>query len=129
MTAPRQTDAHDRRVLVVDDDPDMLHIIRGVLQDEGFSVATAGDGGLALSVARREPPDLAVLDYTLPMLDSRQLAARLRELRGAALPVLVITADGQAADKARRLGAYAYLRKPFELGELLAAVRRGFGAD
>ena len=109
------TQSSSRRVLVVDDDPDMLRVIRDVLEDEGLIVETAADGGQALSIARELPLDLAVVDVTLPVLDGSQLAQHLRTLRGVHFPILAITADGQAADKARRLGAYAYLRKPFDL--------------
>jgi two-component system, OmpR family, response regulator len=113
------------RVLVVDDDPDMLQVIRGVLEDEGFLVTTAGDGGRAVASAEQLAPDLAVLDMGLPVLDGTQVAARLRNLLGTAFPVLAITADGHAAEKASRLAAYTYLRKPFDLGELVMEVRRG----
>src|SRR5438552_18883289 len=67
-------------VLVVDDDPDMLRVIRGLLEDEGLAVTTATDGGLAVAMAAERSPDLAVLDVTLPVLSGRQVAARLREL-------------------------------------------------
>src|SRR5207248_2952242 len=122
------TQSGSRRVLVVDDDPDMLRVIRDVLEDEGLIVETAADGGQALSIAREQQLDLAVVDVTLPVLDGSQVAQHLRALRGAHFPVLAITADGQAAEKARRLGAYAYLRKPFELPDLLSAVARGLNA-
>jgi len=84
-------------VLVVDDDPDLRRVIRAVLEDEGPLLTTAADGGQAVAVAARRPP------------------------------VLAITADGRAAEKARQLAAYAYLRKPFELGDLVAEVWRGLG--
>jgi CheY-like chemotaxis protein len=113
------------RVLVVDDDPDMLRVIRGVLEDEGFLVTTAGDGGRAVASAEQLAPDLVVLDMGLPVLDGTQVAARLRGLLGTEFPVLAITADGHAAEKASRLAAYNYLRKPFDLADLVTEVRRG----
>lgn len=112
-------------VLVVDDDPDMLRVIRSVLEDEGLTVATAADGGRALILAAEHAPDLAVLDVGLPVLDGRQVAAGLRDLLGGAFPVVAITADGHTAEKARRMHAYAALRKPFELSDLVSAVWRG----
>jgi|SRR5579859_582794 len=120
-------------VLVVDDDPDMLRVIRDVLEDEGILVTTAADGGRAVAIAKAsaeasaEPrtPDLAVLDMNLPVLDGNRVAARLRDLLGERFPVLLITADGHAADKARRSAAYTYLRKPFDLGDLVTEVWRG----
>jgi CheY-like chemotaxis protein len=114
-------------VLVVDDDPDMLRVIQGVLEDEGLAVTTASDGGLAVAMAAERAPDLAVLDVTLPVLSGLQVAARLRDLLGPAFPLIAITADGRASEKARQLGAYAGLHKPFELSDLVAEVWRGLG--
>jgi CheY-like chemotaxis protein len=122
MTSPAHSTPH---VLVVDDDPDMLRVIQAVLEDEGLVVTTAADGGRAVAIAQQQTPDLAVLDMTLPVLDGSQVAARLRDLLGGEFPVLAITADGHAAEKARRLAAYTYLSKPFELGDLVSEVWRG----
>jgi DNA-binding response OmpR family regulator len=113
------------RVLVVDDDTDIVSFIRGALEDEGIVVMTATDGSQAVALARQFGPDLMVLDVTLPGLSSQAVAAQLRDLRGRAFPVLVITADGQTVEKARRLGAYSYLRKPFDLNHLVEQVWRG----
>jgi two-component system KDP operon response regulator KdpE len=114
-------------VLVVDDDPDMLRVIRGVLEDEGLAVTTAADGARALALAAERAPDLAVLDVGLPVLNGHQVAAGLRDLLGGAFPVIAITADGHAAEKARHMRAYVGLRKPFELNDLVAEVWRGLG--
>jgi CheY-like chemotaxis protein len=115
-------------VLVVDDDPDLLRVMKGVLEDEGLTVTTAVDGGQALSIIDRQPPDLIVLDVTLPVVGGQQVAARVHATRGESFPILAITADGRAAVKARLMGAYTYLRKPFELADLVSAVWRGLGA-
>ena len=69
-------------MLVVDDDPDMLRVIRGLLEDEGIAVTTAADGGRAVALAEQRAPDLAVLDVQLPVLDGGQVATRLRALLG-----------------------------------------------
>jgi two-component system OmpR family response regulator len=111
-------------ILVVDDDPGIRQTIRWALEDEGFTVATAADGQEALAQAERHRPALVILDMTLPVLDGHAVAAGLRA-GGAAVPILMITADGSAVAKARRIGAYTYLKKPFEIEALLAAVRRG----
>jgi two-component system, OmpR family, response regulator len=113
------------RVLVVDDDAGILDFIRGVLEDEGHTVMTVADGGEAVAVAQQFVPDLMIVDVTLPVVSGHRVAAHLRELRGESFPVLVITADGQAVEKARQLRAYAYLRKPYELDALLDSVREG----
>jgi DNA-binding response OmpR family regulator len=109
----------------VDDDADILSFIRGALEDQGLTVMSVADGGKAVEAVRHFNPDLMILDVTLPVLSGDGVAARIRELRGNAFPVLVITADGRAAEKARQMRAYAYLRKPFELDDLVQEVRRG----
>lgn len=115
------------RVLVVDDDPNMLRVIGAALSDEGLAVQTAPDGQTALDLMQQVAPDLLVLDVTLPSMDSTSVAERMRELRGESAPVLVITADGRAAEKARTLRAYSYLRKPFDLNNLISTVLTGLG--
>jgi DNA-binding response OmpR family regulator len=115
-------------VLVIDDDPQVRYLIRLALEEEGFDVATAGDGAHALQLAAERSPWLVVLDVSLPDMASVTVADQLRAACPA-VPVLVITADGRAAEKAARLGAYAYLHKPFDVGDLVALVRRGLQAD
>jgi CheY-like chemotaxis protein len=115
-----------KRVLVVDDDPDMRRAINELLVDQGLRVDLASDGREALDRARDAAPALVILDLTLPIVDGFTVADELR-LRFGVLPVLAISADGRAPQKARRVGAYAYLRKPFELDDLLATVARGLG--
>ena len=113
-----------RRVLVVDDDPDMRRTINEVLVDQGLTVDVAGDGQQALDRAGSEAPSLVILDITLPIVDGYAVADGLHQRFGV-LPILAITADGGAPLKAQRVGAYAYLRKPFELDDLLQMVARG----
>ena len=112
-------------ILVVDDDMTIRQMIRWALEDEGFRVDTTGDGQQALDHATRRRPALLVLDMMLPGLDGAAVAAGLRAAYGEPPPILLITADGRAQAKARRVGAYAHLTKPFELDELVALVRRG----
>lgn len=119
------TSDHEHRVLVIDDDPDMLYVVRDVLEDEGLAVDTAADGYHAIAIAEARRPDLVIVDVTLPTLDSRDVVARLRDDVGDSLPVLVVTAGGGAREKAKRLAAYAYLHKPFDLNQLVLEVWRG----
>jgi DNA-binding response OmpR family regulator len=114
-------------ILVVDDDPQMRHVIQSALQEEGLTVETAADGRQALDRARRRRPRLVILDMGLPLLDGVGLAAELRALYGDGVPLVVITADGHVVEKARRVGARAYLAKPFELDGLSAAVQQALG--
>ena len=116
-------------ILVVDDDPQVRRWIQDVLESEGLEVESAAEGRRALELAARRPPALVVLDITLPGPSGADVSAGLRATLGSQLPILVITADGRAAEKAVQARAFAYLRKPFTMDELLAAVRRGLGDD
>jgi two-component system response regulator ResD len=114
-------------VLVVDDDRRMRELLRLALEEEGFVVATAADGPQAIALAAAGRPGLVVLDLTLPRADGFAVAEAVRGLHGA-VPILVITADGGAAEKAERVGAVGYLRKPFDVEELTALVARALRA-
>ena len=118
----------DLPVLVVDDDPDVRQVVRWALEDAGFNVLTASDGPTAFAQAQLRPPGVVVLDHGLPSTDGTRVAAGLRQICGEHLPILIVTADGRAAEKARRAGAYAFIHKPFDDAVLVAAVRRGFEA-
>ncbi len=114
-------------VLVVDDDPDMRLMMRWALEEEGLSVATAGDGRAALARIAEQRPALVVLDMSLPLVDGYGVAQGLRTAYGEDVPIVLVTADGRAAEKARRTGARAYLHKPFEVDDLVHAVSRILG--
>ncbi|HVA24874.1 MAG TPA: response regulator [Chloroflexota bacterium] len=109
-------------VLIVDDEPEIVQFIGHALEDEGFAVSTAADGEEAVELATRDKPDLVVLDIALPRLDGKGVAAEIRRLYGA-VPILVITADGHAREKAELVGAYGYLRKPFDLDQLVSSIQ------
>jgi DNA-binding response OmpR family regulator len=115
-------------VLVVEDDPRLREVAVWALEDEGFLVDAAGDRRQAAEQARRRSPALVVLDMGLPPDIGDTVAADLRALCGAQLPILVVTADGKASEKARRVGAFAYLHKPFDVEQLIRLVREGLGA-
>jgi DNA-binding response OmpR family regulator len=90
-------------------------------------VDSAVDGKDAVHRAAVREPSLVVLDMTLPGLDGFGVAAELRRRFGGRLPILVVTADGQPRQKAERVGAYAFLHKPFDVGGLVQQVRAGLG--
>jgi two-component system response regulator MprA len=116
-------------ILVVDDDSGTRLAIQWMLEEDGFVVDTAIDGTQALERAASRTPALVVLDLRLPGVDGTLVAARLRTEHGAALPILLITADDRAEQTARQVGAYAYLSKPFDLDDLVAAVQRGLNGS
>lgn len=111
------------RILVVDDDPEIVSFIKRGLAYEGYTVDTAGDGKEALTKARDKEPDLVVLDVMMPGMDGVEVAKRLRQ--GGDVPILMLTAKGTVTDKVTGLesGADDYLVKPFAFDELLARVR------
>ena len=110
-------------VLVVDDDPQVRQVIKWALEDEGYAVRAAVDGREALERAAEHVPDLVVLDIEKPVPDGYEAARESRSCYGAGLPIVAITADGHAPLKARGLQANAFVRKPFRVDALLAAVR------
>lgn len=114
-----------RQVLVVEDDAILRETIQWALEDEGLRVMVAANGADALRRASVSVPDLVVLDMGLPGLDGFGVAAGLRAQYGDGLSILVVTADGAAPEKARRVGAYAYLQKPFDIDEFLQRVKEG----
>lgn len=95
-----------------------------VLEDEGLTVETAADGRQALQRAAEHPPSLVVLDMGLPLIDGFGVAAGLRA-HGQDVPILVVSADDRVAEKARQVGAFEALPKPFGVDDLLSAVRQG----
>lgn len=111
------------RVLVVDDDPLLVRLVRTHLERAGYRVLAAADGEKALDVAANELPDLVVLDLMLPKLDGYEVCRRIREF--SMVPVVMLTARGEPVDRLRgfEMGADDYLSKPFVPGELLARVR------
>lgn len=111
------------RILVVDDDPEILGMIKRGLTYEGYAVDTAADGMEALQKAVDQQPDLVILDVMMPRLDGTEVARRLR--KATAVPILMLTAKGTVADKVAGLdsGADDYLVKPFDFDELLARIR------
>jgi DNA-binding response OmpR family regulator len=111
------------RVLVVDDDPLLVRLLRTHLEKAGYRVLAAADGEQALEVAADELPDLVVLDLMLPKLDGYEVCRRIREF--SLVPVVMLTARGEPVDKLRgfEMGADDYLSKPFVPAELLARVR------
>jgi DNA-binding response OmpR family regulator len=112
----------ERRVLVVDDDPDIRGLLRELLDRRGFDVTEARDGQEALRAFFAERPDLVVLDVAMPVLDGWKTLERIRELSD--VPVVMLTARTTELEKTRglRAGADDYVTKPFGRQEFLARV-------
>jgi two-component system response regulator VicR len=110
-------------ILVVDDDPDIVDIISYSLRKDGHKVIAGHDGQEALDLARRHRPDLAILDVMMPKQNGFEVCRRLRQ--ESAMPIILLTAKGEEADKVwgLDLGADDYMTKPFSHKELLARVR------
>ena len=115
-----------QRVLVVDDEPDIIRLVTYNLKKEGFSVVTAADGEEALSLIRKGGIALVILDLMLPGMSGLEVCRFVRQgARTCRLPVIMLTAKGEEQDRVRGLenGADDYLAKPFSPRELLARVR------
>ena len=113
------------RVLVVDDEPDVLLLCRLNLQQRGYELLEASDGGSALRLAREHHPDVIVLDLMLPGMTGYEVLETLqRDESTSDIPVLVLTAKSLRADRerSRGLGASAFLTKPFMPNELCEMV-------
>ncbi len=111
------------KILVVDDEAKIVRLVRSYLEQAGFAVVEAGDGQTALIQARRERPDLVVLDLGLPGIDGLEVARTLRRERET--PIIMLTARIEDTDKivGLELGADDYVTKPFNPRELVARVR------
>jgi DNA-binding response OmpR family regulator len=112
-----------RTILVVDDEPRIVDLARDYLEHAGFRVITASDGRAAVDTARRDRPDLVVLDLGLPGLDGLDVTRELR--RDGSIPIVMVTARDDELDKllGLELGADDYLTKPFSPRELVARVK------
>ena len=115
-----------KKILAVDDEPNILMSIEFILEMEGYQVHTARDGDEALEVAEREHPDLILLDVNMPRKDGYEVCRILREREDlAATKVIMLTAKGQALEKKKgiEMGADEYVTKPFAADELLGKIR------
>jgi two-component system alkaline phosphatase synthesis response regulator PhoP len=122
--AGREGDERRQKILIVEDEPDMVLGLRDNFEFEGYEVVTASDGAAGLERARSEKPDLLILDIMMPKLSGLEVCKTLRG-EGFEKPIIMLTARGQEIDKVvgLELGADDYVTKPFSIRELLARVR------
>lgn len=115
-----------KKILVVDDEADLVETVRFVLELQGFNVLVSYNGEDALNQARKESPDLILLDIMLPKLDGYKVCRLLKfDERYKHIPILMLTAKTQDKDKiiGRETGADEYITKPFEMDELIEKVK------
>ncbi len=112
-----------KKILVIDDEPKIVEICQDYLKASGFEVVSASDGLQGLAIARREKPDLIVLDLMMPGMDGLDVCRNLR--RDSNTPIIMLTARVEESDKlvGLELGADDYITKPFSPRELVARVR------
>jgi DNA-binding response OmpR family regulator len=114
-----------KKILIVDDDVDIVKIVSAMLGGRGWQVRTALGGEEAVALVRAEPPDLILLDIMMPRMNGIDVLREIRQLAPAAR-IVMITAYGDVGSylDAMELGACEYMNKPFESGELLAMIER-----
>ena len=112
-----------RRILVVDDEPQIRFVLRKTLTKQGYEVQTAIDGAMALEILRNWPPDLVITDLTMPKMNGLELCRHLSTISN--VPIIVLTVKGEESVKVKALdaGADDYVTKPFGMDELLARLR------
>ena len=121
-----------RKILVVDDEEDILHFLEMVLTEKGYEVVTATGGHQALTRAQIEHPDLVLLDVMMPQMDGWEVLKLLRADEGTAhIPVAMLSARTEAKDRVHGLqeGAIDYICKPFSLQELLGKIDTALGQN
>jgi DNA-binding response OmpR family regulator len=123
----------NKRILLVDDDPEIIESLRSVLEGKGYQVMVARDGNQGLALAEREMPDLLILDMMMPKKSGFLVLERLKgkDAKTRKMPTIMITANegGRHRAYAEMLGVDEYIRKPFALDKLLLSVDRLVGGE
>ncbi len=124
--------AQKKRILIVDDERDIVKALTIRLQRAGYEVVTAFDGARGIFMAHKERPDLIILDIRMPAGNGFSVAEKLRQSMDApAIPVIFLTGSPEmdSEKKAMDLGARFYIKKPYDAEELLDAIERGLAKD
>ena len=114
------------KILIVDDEADLVETIQFALELEGYNVLVASNGEEGLNIARQEKPDIILLDLMLPKLDGYKVCRLLKfDERYKSIPILMLTAKTQEKDKilGKETGANEYITKPFDMDELMAKIK------
>lgn len=115
------------KILVVDDEPDVVRLVEFRLQREGFEILTCSDGKSALALLETEKPDLIVLDIMMPLMDGMEVLRQIRSHRATSrIPVIMLTAKTASVtvDEARQLWVSDYVMKPFDPEKLVTKVKK-----
>ena len=123
-SAPERSDVSKTKILIVDDDVEIIESVRYALEDAGYAVVIARDGNQGLALAEREQPNLIILDMMMPKRSGFLVLEKLRRMSDEMVPVIMITGNEGSRHKAyaELLGVSDYLRKPFQMDKLLRAV-------
>jgi two-component system phosphate regulon response regulator PhoB len=119
-----------KTILLADDEANLRMLVHATLDDPQYRILEAADGATALALAKKERPDLLVLDWMMPEMTGIEVARALRNNDATShIPIIMLTAKGQEKDKeqGRALGSYAYLVKPFSPLELLEKIQQVLG--
>ena len=119
--------SNKKKILIVDDESDIVELLSLRLESEGFEVISAGDGYTALDKARKDKPDLIILDLMLPKINGYKVCRILKfDEKHKGIPIIIFTARGQEQDKqlGKEVGADAYLVKPFEPQILMKTINK-----
>lgn len=113
-----------KRVLIVEDEPNIVESLRFLLEREGLEVAVQSDGGMAIESVQTGQPDLVILDVMLPNRSGFDILRDLREMQGTIPKVMILTAKGQSKDRdtAEEIGVDSFMTKPFSNKEIIANV-------
>jgi len=113
-----------KKILIIEDDPGILLSLKDEFESDGYTVSTAEDGEKGLEIAKKQRPDLIILDIMLPVLDGYEVCKRLR-MEGDTTPIIMLTVKDKEIDRVLglELGADDYVTKPFSLRELMARVK------
>src|SRR5512140_379375 len=120
-----------KRILIVDDEPNIVVSLEWLMRREGFDTVVAGDGEAALAAVEQGPPDLVILDVMLPTMNGFEVCRRIRaDPRFGRVKILILSAKGRDAEAAKGLGvgADAYVTRPFSTKDLVARIRQMVGA-
>jgi len=116
------------KILIVDDEADVIRLLQFRLEKEGFDIISAGDGQTALTLVEQETPDLVILDIMMPLMDGMEVLRQIRSRRRGTsrVPIIMLTAKTTSltVDEARQLWVSDYIMKPFDLEALVLKTKK-----